>query len=105
MDHPNQATRFLVILLSAVAVLGSHAAQAQHAKHIEVPEQMQALADEECPTGTAEAYLDINNVRARIFNNGALFWRGDPFVYEVPKGSGKNTMFTVSLWVAGTVEG
>ena len=38
-----------------------------------------------CEPALAENYLYINNVRARILNNGNLFWRGDPFVYEVPK--------------------
>ena len=60
------------------------------------------------PLGTcapAEAYLDVNNVRARIFNNGALFWNGGPFVYEVPKGSGHHALFYVNVMVAGRVGG
>ena len=59
----------------------------------------------ECPTGQAEAYLDVGNVRARIFNNGGLFWRGSPHVYEVPKGGGINSMFAAGLWVGGLVNG
>ncbi len=47
--------------------------------------------------------LDINNVKARINNNGSLFW--DPIMqipyYEVPQGSNKNTIFTGNLWVGG----
>ena len=59
----------------------------------------------ECQTGQAEAYLDVGNVRARIFNNGALFRRGSPHVYEVPKGSGIQSMFAAGLWVGGLVNG
>ncbi len=64
----------------------------------------------ECPTGQAEAYLDVGNVRARILNNGNLFWRrgeprNEPHVYEVPKGSGINSMFAAGLWVGGLVNG
>ncbi len=58
-----------------------------------------------CAPAEAEAYLDVNNVRARILNNGALFWRGDPFVYEVPKGGGANALFTSSIWIGGRSSG
>ena len=56
-----------------------------------------------CEPAQAENYLDINNVRARIFNNGNLFWRGDPFVYEVPRGGGVKAIFTAGLWIGGFV--
>ena len=58
-----------------------------------------------CLSPLGEAYLDINNVRARIFNNGNLFWRGSPHVYEVPKGGGASAIFTSGLWVGGLVGG
>ena len=51
-----------------------------------------------CEPALAENYLYINNVRARILNNGNLFWSGDPFVYEVPKGGGVNAIFSASIW-------
>ena len=58
-----------------------------------------------CSPALAEAYLDVGNVRARILNNGGLFWRGDPFVYEVPKGGGVNAMFAGGFWIGGKVNG
>ena len=59
-----------------------------------------------CEPAQAEAFLDINNVRARLFNNGALFWAGDgSAVYDVPQGSGINAIFTANLWVGGLVGG
>ena len=57
-----------------------------------------------CAQSVGETYLDVNNVRARIFNNGLLFWRGDPFVYEVPKGSGNHALFYAGFWVGGYKE-
>ncbi|MBX2821342.1 MAG: T9SS type A sorting domain-containing protein [Rhodothermaceae bacterium] len=48
--------------------------------------------------------LDDANVRARIFNNGALFWNGGQNLYEVPKDSRINSVFTASIWIAGFVE-
>ena len=56
-----------------------------------------------CPRSQGEAYLDAGNVRARILNNGALFYRGEPHVYEVPKGSGSNAIFATSMLVAGKI--
>lgn len=56
-----------------------------------------------CEAARAENYLYINNVRARIFNNGALFWNGAPWVYEVPKGEGVQAFFAASIWVGGLV--
>ncbi len=58
-----------------------------------------------CTSPLGEAYLDIGNVRTRIFNNGGLFWRGGPSVYEVPKGGGVNAIFNSVLWVGGLVGG
>ncbi len=59
-----------------------------------------------CPGAQAEAYLDVNNVRARIFNNGSLFWRrgGDHIYYEVPKDGGVNAIFNSSIWIGGLVQ-
>ena len=54
-----------------------------------------------CDQSVSETYLDVNNVRARIFNNGHLFWNGEPWVYEVPKGSGKHALFYTGFWVGG----
>ena len=61
-------------------------------------------------TGTASADIDINNVRARIWNNGALFWNGDPAVYNIPKAlPGQpivpNSIFASGIWMGGQVNG
>ena len=58
-----------------------------------------------CTPALGEAYLDINNVRARILNNGGLFYRGEPHVYEVPKGGGATALFAGGFWVGGLVDG
>ena len=59
----------------------------------------------DCGLGEATALLDVANVRARLFNNGGLFWRGGSPLYEVPKGSGVTPIFLTNLWVGGLVEG
>ena len=54
-----------------------------------------------CTSPLGESYLDINNVRARIFNNGNLFWRGSPNVYNVPKGGRAQAMYNAGIWIGG----
>ncbi len=44
--------------------------------------------------------LDINNINARINANGNLFWDFNNHPkFDVPKGSGKHTIFNSTLWV------
>ncbi|WP_412070533.1 hypothetical protein [Rubrivirga sp. IMCC43871] len=59
----------------------------------------------DCAVGVAEAELDFAGVRARLYNIGGLFWRGQGSHYEVPRGSGTIAIFTAGLWVGGLVDG
>jgi len=49
-------------------------------------------------------FLDINNINALFNAAGSHFWdangTGDA-MFEVPKGSGLNTMFTSDIWIGG----
>ncbi len=57
-----------------------------------------------CPPTTAQIDLAVNNVRARLLVGGDLWWDPtDPTtgVYEVPKGSGKNSIYAGSFWIGG----
>ena len=69
----------------------------------------QAQTTGTCAEAQAQAFLEVNNVRARIFNNGALFWKGIPSVfpvtYHVPKADSIGAVFNASLWVGGLVNG
>ncbi|MFK7846092.1 MAG: T9SS type A sorting domain-containing protein [Rhodothermales bacterium] len=58
-----------------------------------------------CQPALGTSILDVNNVRASIYNNGGLFWRGGAPVYEVPKGSGVSAIFASGIWLAGEVGG
>lgn len=56
-----------------------------------------------CNTGSAAVDLDVNNVRARLFNNGHLFWKGSGNVYTVPKTGNANSIFASGIWLGGMV--
>ncbi len=45
-------------------------------------------------------FIDINNVKA-IFNASSLHFFRDSAEYEVPKGSGKTSIFSNSVWIGG----
>ncbi|MFK7846755.1 MAG: T9SS type A sorting domain-containing protein [Rhodothermales bacterium] len=57
-----------------------------------------------CEPALGEAILDAGNVRAKIINNGGLFWRGGAPVYEVPKESGVDAIFVSSIWIVGMID-
>jgi hypothetical protein len=59
---------------------------------------------ESCAPATAQADLNINNVRARILNGGDMWWDLNTAQYEVPKGSNKHSMFAGALWLGGIDE-
>src|SRR5438067_2097782 len=61
----------------------------------------QALAG--CGNSTAQTDLDINNVRTVILINGDMWWRtgNSNAVYEIPKGSKKNSLFAGAIWIGG----
>ncbi len=58
-----------------------------------------------CDLGTARTDLTVNDVRARLYNKGNLFFDGGSPLYEVPTGSGISPIFAASIWVGGLVEG
>ena len=58
-----------------------------------------------CAVGVAESRLSANNVSAAQVNTGALFYRtgGNTNRYEIPRGSGLQSVFTGNLWLGGYV--
>ena len=57
-----------------------------------------------CVSAAGATILDLNNVEALIFTGGDMWWdmpNGGAH-YEVPKGSGKNSLFAGSIWIGGT---
>ncbi|HMB89434.1 MAG TPA: T9SS type A sorting domain-containing protein [Rhodothermales bacterium] len=69
-----------------------------------VPASAQTPGD--CRLGASTVDLTVNNVRARLYNNGGLFWRGAGNVYNVPRAPdgqpiSPNGIFASGIWIAG----
>jgi len=54
-----------------------------------------------CSAGAGFAFLEINNIRARINTGGDMWWNFDAAQYYVPAQSLKTSMFSASLWIGG----
>lgn len=54
-----------------------------------------------CAAGTAQTLLDINNVKTNILNGGDMWWDLSNGRYEIPKNSGKHSIFSGALWIGG----
>ncbi|RMG19109.1 MAG: hypothetical protein D6730_22075, partial [Bacteroidetes bacterium] len=77
--------------------------QARAPISVEKKAQQGFRTSQSCLPPSASAQLDVNNVRALLHNGGDMWWDlvGDPR-YEIPKGSGKHSLFASSLWIGGT---
>ena len=58
-----------------------------------------------CQPATSQTDLDINNIRTTIMAGGDMWWDLNDAKYEIPKGSGKHSMFAGALWIAGESDG
>lgn len=64
----------------------------------------------DCEPATAQADLDINNVRTKILNGGDMWWDLNTARYEIPKINDvnqvrKHSMFAGALWIGGRDNG
>ncbi len=63
------------------------------------------FSQSQCAIPTAQAELEINNVRTTILVGGDMWWDLVNPKYEIPKGSGKHSLFAGSLWIGGIDDG
>jgi len=57
-----------------------------------------------CEQPQADTYLEAGNVRARILNNGSLFWKGSPNVYQIPANGSAQSIFVANLLIGGFID-
>ncbi len=54
-----------------------------------------------CTPASAKTDLDVNNVRTTIMTGGDMWWDLTTARYEIPKGSGKHSIYAGALWIGG----
>ncbi|MCB9262068.1 MAG: T9SS type A sorting domain-containing protein [Flavobacteriales bacterium] len=64
----------------------------------------------DCEPASAQADLDVNNVRTRILNGGDMWWDLNNARYEIPKlkdlnAVRKNSLFAGAIWIGGEDQG
>lgn len=111
MKYAHAAARFvLYILMFSMPVFSALAADdidkdkdKEKARKAEAARAALSKSGASCIPGVAFADLDANNVRARLHNNGMLFFPSS--VYEVPKGSNLHSVYASGIWIGGQVAG
>lgn len=89
---------FCLTLLMACMVAGSVHAEKRPG---EVRKSSSPKAESAtCLPASSSNELTVNNVRAYIETGGTM-WFKEVAEYEVPKGSGKTSMFSAGLWIGG----
>jgi len=90
--------KYILIICSILFLLPAWARKLEKSNKGDSPD-IQPLAN--CTPATSSAELSINNTRALIQSGGDMWWDFSRPRYEIPKGSGKNSIYAGSLWLAG----
>jgi hypothetical protein len=102
-----EAIRFFIFLI----LLGSLPLQARETEGLDVNQsnkksKTHKTLNELCQPSRASSELNINNIRTTIHGGGDMWWDLVSVPrYEVPKGSGRHSMFAGALWLGGVDEG
>lgn len=64
------------------------------------PDPLQVLSFD-CTPATAQAILELNNVRTTILGGGDMWWNLTDAQYEIPNGSNKHSLYAGALWIGG----
>ncbi|MEG1555720.1 MAG: hypothetical protein RR356_03235, partial [Bacteroidales bacterium] len=87
---------FLAVLFAAFAINSTYAEKPKGVIRKSVAKAESAT----CLPANNSNELTINNVRAYLETNGTM-WNKEIAQYEIPKGSGKTSMFAAALWIGG----
>jgi len=94
----NNKCKFLIVL-TLVFLVANMNVQAEKFKGTVVVKNT-PKGSTDCFPPAKNTELALNNVRAYLKSNGTM-WFSENAEYEVPKGSGKTSMFSSALWIGG----
>ncbi len=100
--------RKIIIVCALLALCGGASLAQKYSKQLkEVPQQSADLkgAVAGCRMGQTITEISLNNVRTYVHMDGLLWSSNESSTYngyEIPKGSGKSSIYAGSLWISGT---
>jgi len=97
MINMKNTTKILILVAVILATSASSLFAERFKGDVKAPT---TRAEANCLPAVNSNELSINNVRAYIKTNGAM-WNKEVALYEIPKGSGKTSMFAAALWIGG----
>jgi hypothetical protein len=87
-------------MLSLILLFLAQANYAEEQQNVKSQQNLKASAAN-CSAGGSFAFLDVNNIRARINTGGDMWWNFDRAEYYVPANTTQTSMFSASLWIGG----
>ena len=94
----NNKCKFLIVL-SLIFIMATLQVQAEKYKG-PIVKSPSPKDNANCSPPSQNIELSLNLVRAYIMSNGTMWFR-EKAEYEVPKGTGKTSMFSAALWIGG----
>jgi len=94
----NSKCKFLIVL-SLIFIIATIQVRGEKTKGPIMKSEPKGEAS--CVPPSKDIELSLNLVRAYLKTNGTTWFKGDKAHYEVPKGSGKTSMFSSALWIGG----
>ncbi|HHU46556.1 MAG TPA: T9SS type A sorting domain-containing protein [Bacteroidales bacterium] len=95
----NNVSKFLILAVLVFSIATPLSAK-KFKGEVRPSPNMQNIKAAACLPATNSNELTINNVRAYLETNGTM-WFKEIARYEIPKGSGKTSMFAAALWIGG----
>ncbi|MGB0999828.1 MAG: hypothetical protein ACPGVE_05755 [Flavobacteriales bacterium] len=95
-----QKTALFLACLSAVGLAEAR----EIANYVQKNQTSSNVLAFNCTPSTSGIVMEINNVRTYMLGGGDFWWDLDNARYEVPAGSGKNSVFAGSIWIGGLTE-
>ncbi|MCL2290512.1 MAG: hypothetical protein FWC34_07410 [Bacteroidetes bacterium] len=95
----NRKCKFLIVL-ALIFMVATLQVQAEKYKGPIVKTKNSPKSSADCLPPGKNTELSLNLVRAYLKTNGTMWFR-EVAEYEVPRGSGKTSMFSAALWIGG----
>lgn len=92
------------VLLLALTTVSVTAMAKENVNVVQKTQSASTVLAYNCTPGTNLEVLNVNNVRTTMRGSGDFWWDGQFARYEIPSGSGKNSVYAGSIWIGGLTD-